>query len=139
MFDPASLQDWIDAPDAGPLPFASPPNDIDKALDALAEAIRQAENGERKSLAEYLMGQPERSRVARILAQLPSSQLMAFLERHKAEPAVADALAPGVVASGAADRVARANLFRRVMMAPRQYALKRACAAAAREHAGAFA
>ena len=139
MFDPASLQDWIDAPDAGPLPFASPPNDIDTALDALADAIRQAEHGERKSMAAYLMGLPARSRIARILAQLPSSQLMAFLERHKPETGVADALAPGLVASGAADRVARANLFRRVMMAPRQYALKRACAAAAREHAGAFA
>jgi len=139
MFDPASLQDWIDAPDAGPLPFASPPNDIDKALDALADAIRQAEDGERKSMAAFLMGLPARSRIAKILAQLPSSQLMAFLERHRAEPAVADTLAPGVVASGAADRVAGANLFRRVMMAPRQYALKRACDVAAREHAGAFA
>ena len=88
MIDPASLQNWIDPPDSvPPLPFAAndPPSDIDKALDTLAEAIRRAEDGERKSMASYLMRLPAVSRTAKILAQLPSSQLMAFLERHKAE------------------------------------------------------
>jgi hypothetical protein len=140
MIDPASLQNWIDLPDSvPPLPFASndPPNDIDKALDTLAEAIRRAEHGERKSMASYLMRLPAVSRTAKILAQLPSSQLMAFLERHRAENDVADALMPSIAASGADDRIARANLFRRVTMASRMYALKRACDAAAFQFAGA--
>ena len=140
MIDPASLQNWIDPPDSvPPLPFASndPPNDIDKALDTLAEAIRRAEHGERKSMASYLMRLPSVSRTAKILAQLPSSQLMAFLERHGAENDVADALMPSIAASGADDRLARANLFRRVTMASRMYALKRACDTAALQFAGA--
>jgi hypothetical protein len=140
MIDPASLQNWIDPPDSvPPLPFASndPPNDIDKALDTLAEAIRRAEHGERKSMASYLMRLPAVSRTAKILAQLPSSQLMAFLERHRAENDVADALMPSIAASGADDRIAQANLFRRVTMASRMYALKRACDAAAFQFAGA--
>jgi hypothetical protein len=141
MIDPASLQNWIDAPDSiPPLPFASndPPDDIDKALDTLAEAIRRAEDGERRSMASYLMRLPAVSRTAKILAQLPSSQLMAFLERHKAEnDVVADALMPSIAASGADDRIAQANLFRRVTMASRMYALKRACDAAALRFAGA--
>jgi len=140
MIDPASLQNWIDPPDSvPPLPFAAndPPNEIDKALDTLAEAIRQAEHGERNSMASYLMRLPSVSRTAKILTQLPSSQLMAFLERHRAENDVADALMPSIAASGAADRIARANLFRRVTMASRMYALKRACDAAAFQFAGA--
>ena len=141
MIDPASLQNWIDPPDSvPPLPFASndPTDEIDKVLDTLAEAIRRAEHGERKSMAGYLMRLPAVSRTAKILAQLPSSQLMAFLERHKAEnDVVADALMPSIAASGADDRMARANLFRRVTMASRMYALKRACDAAALRFAGA--
>jgi hypothetical protein len=140
MIDPASLQNWIDPPDSvPPLPFASndPTDEIDKALDTLAEAIRRAEHGERKSMASYLMRLPAVSRTAKILAQLPSSQLMAFLERHRAENDVADALMPSIAASGADDRIARANLFRRVTMASRMYALKRACDAAAFQFAGA--
>ena len=43
---------------------------------------------------------------------------------------------PSIAASGADDRMARANLFRRVTMAPRMYALKRACDAAALKLAG---
>ena len=88
-------------------------------------------------MASYLMRLPAVSRTAKILAQLPSSQLMAFLERHKAENDVADALMPSIAASGADDRMARANLSRRVTMAPRMYALKRACDAAALKLAGA--
>ena len=140
MIDPASLQNWIDPPDSiPPLPFAAndPPNEIDKALDTLAEAIRQAEHGERNSMASYLMRLPSVSRTAKILAQLPSSQLMAFLERHRADNDVAKALLPSIAASGADDRIARANLFRRVTMASRMYALKRACDAAALQFAGA--
>ena len=111
MIDPA-LQNWIDPPDSiPPLPFAAndPPNEIDKALDTLAEAIRRAEHGERKSLASYLMRLPAVSRTTKILAQLPSSQLMAFLERHRADNDVAEALMPSIAASGADDRMARAN------------------------------
>ncbi|MBV9909645.1 MAG: hypothetical protein JOY52_19005 [Hyphomicrobiales bacterium] len=78
-------------------------------------------------MASYLMQLPSVSRTAKILAQLPSSQLMAFLERHRGEPDVADALMPSLAASGADDRMAQANLFRRVMKASRIYALKRAC------------
>jgi hypothetical protein len=140
MIDPASLQNWIDPPDSvPPLPFAAndPPNEIDKALDTLAEAIRRAEHGERKSMASYLMRLPAVSRTTNILAQLPSSQLMAFLERHRADNDVAEALMPSIAASGADDRIARANLFRRVTMASRVYALKRACDAAAFQFAGA--
>jgi hypothetical protein len=140
MIDPAYLQNWIDTPDSvPPLPFASndPLDDIDKALDTLAEAIRRAEGGERKSMASYLTRLPAVSRTAKILAQLPSSQLMAFLERHKAENDVADALMPSIAASGADDRMARANLFRRLTMASRMYGLKRACDAAALKFAGA--
>jgi hypothetical protein len=140
MIDPASLQNWIDPPDSiPPLPFAAndPPNDIDKALDTLAEAIRRSEHGERKSMASYLMRLPAVSRTTKILAQLPSSQLMAFLERHRADNDVAEALMPSIAASGADDRIARANLFRRVTMASRMYALKRACDAAAFQFAGA--
>jgi hypothetical protein len=140
MIDPASLQNWIDPPDSiPPLPFAAndPPNEIDKALDTLAEAIRQAEHGERNSMASYLMRLPSVSRTAKILTQLPSSQLMAFLERHRADNDVAKALLPSIAASGADDRIARANLFRRVTMASRMYALKRACDAVAFQFAGA--
>jgi hypothetical protein len=140
MIDPASLQNWIDPPDSvPPLPFAAndPPNEIDKALDTLAEAIRRTEHGERKSVASYLMRLPAVSRTTNILAQLPSSQLMAFLERHRADNDVAEALMPSIAASGADDRIARANLFRRVTMASRMFALKRACDAAAFQFAGA--
>jgi hypothetical protein len=133
MLDPAfaSLQSWMDTSTRPPpLPFGAAQgetDEIDKALDTLAAAIRRAEGGERKSMATYLMRLPTVSRTAKILAQLPSSQLMAFLERHKGETDVADALMPSLAASGADDRMAQANLFRRVMMARRMYALKRAC------------
>jgi hypothetical protein len=131
MLDPASLQNWMDRSTRPPPllfgPAQGETDEIDKALDTLAAAIRRAEGGERKSMASYLMRLPSVSRTAKILAQLPSSQLMAFLERHRDEPDVADALMPSLAASGTDDRVARANLFRRVMTAPRMYALKRAC------------
>ena len=131
MIDPASLQNWMDRSTRPPPllfgPAQGETDEIDKALDTLAAAIRRAEGGERKSMASYLIPLPSVSRTAKILAQLPSSQLMAFLERHRDEPDVADALMPSLAASGTDDRGARANLFRRVMTAPRMYALKRAC------------
>jgi hypothetical protein len=131
MIDPASLQNWMDTSTSPPpLPFGpaqGETDEIDKALDTLAAAIRRAEGGERKNMASYLMRLPTVSRTAKIMAQLPSSQLMAFLERHRGETDVADALMPTLAASGVDDRVARTNLFRRVMMAPRMYALKRVC------------
>jgi hypothetical protein len=131
MLDPASPQNWMDRSTRPPPllfgPAQGETDEIDKALDTLAAAIRRAEGGERKSMASYLMRLPSVSRTAKILAQLPSSQPMAFLERHRDEPDVADALMPSLAASGTDDRVARANLFRRVMTAPRMYALKRAC------------
>src|ERR1700722_13214363 len=111
MLDPASLQNWMDR-STRPAPHLFGPaqgetDEIGKALDTLAAAIRRAEGGERKSMASYLMRLPSVSRTAKILAQLPSSQLMAFLERHRDEPDVADALMPSLAASGTDDRVAR--------------------------------
>jgi hypothetical protein len=131
MFDPASHQNWIDAP----YPFApptDPPDDIDKALDALADAIARANGGERRSMASHLARTPAVSKTAKVLSQLTASRLIAFLERHSVrDSGVPAALMPAV----AADRMARAQLFRRVTIAPRLYALQRACEAAALERA----
>jgi hypothetical protein len=139
MTDPAKFENWIDA-SPPPFPFGPPqgsPDEIDIALDALALAIGRAEGEERRSVASYLVSASAVSKTTKILAQLTSSRVMAFLERHKKHDAeVADALMPGVVASGAADRMARADLFRRVTMAARMVALKRACDAVRLEHAG---
>ena len=56
---------------------------------------------------------------------------MAFLDRcNKDDPTGAAALIPSVAASGAADRMGRAQLFRRLTNAARLYALQRACNAA---------
>ncbi len=136
MFDPASHQNWINAP----YPFGpptDPPDDVDKALDALADAIGRANGGERRSMASHLAHTPAVSKTARVLSQLTAPRLIAFLERHSGRnsdvPAV---LMPGIAASGAADRIARAQVFRRVTMAPRLYALQRACYVAALERAG---
>jgi len=136
MTDPASRENWIDAP----YPFApptDPPDDIDKALDALADAIARANGGKRRSMASHLARTPAVSKIARVLSQLTAARLIAFLERHSGcNSDVPAALMPGVAASGAADRIARAQVFRRVTMAPRLYALQRACEAAALERAG---
>ncbi len=136
MTDPASRQNWIDAP----YPFApptDPPDEVDKALDALADAIARANGGERRSFASHLARTPAVSRTAKVLSQLTASRLIAFLERHSGrDSGVPAALVSRVAASGAADRIARAQVFRRVTMAPRLYALQRACEAAALERAG---
>ena len=136
MFDPASHQNWIDAPYPFALP-TDPPDDIDKALDALADAVGRANGGERRSMASHLARTPAVSKTAKVLSQLTASRLIAFLERHSSSNSdVPAALMPAVAASGSGDRMARAQLFRRVTMAPRLYALQRACDAAALERAG---
>ena len=136
MTDPASRENWIDAPH----PFApptDPPDDIDKALDALADAIARTNGGKRRSMASHLARTPAVSKTAKVLSQLTAAQLIAFLERHSGRNSdVPAAFMPVIAASGAADRIARAQVFRRVTMAPRLYALQRACEAAALERAG---
>jgi hypothetical protein len=136
MTDPVPHENWIDAP----YPFASPrdpPDDVDRALDALAEAIGRANGGERRSMASHLARTPAVSKTARVLSQLTASRLIAFLERHSGRNSgVPAALMPGIAASGAADHIAQAQLFRRVSTPPRLYALQRACDSAALERAG---
>jgi hypothetical protein len=136
MIAPVPHENWIDAP----YPFApptDPPDDVDKALDALADAIGRANGEERRSMASHLARTPAVSKTAKVLSQLTASRLIAFLERHSGRNSgVPAALMPGIAASGAADRMAKAQLFRRVTMPPRLYALQRACDAAALESAG---
>ena len=133
MTDPVPHENWIDAP----YPFAPSTDDVDKALDMLADAIGRANGGARRSMASYLARTPAVSKTAKILSQLTASRLIAFLERHSGRNCgVPAALVPGIVASGAADRMAQAQLFRRVTMPPRLYALQRACGTAALERAG---
>jgi hypothetical protein len=139
MFDSATPTNWTPLPSA---PFAfstrqNPPDDIDRALDSLAEAIDRASGKGCERVAEYLDRPPGLGKVAGVISQLTSSRLAAFLERRNVRrPVVPSALVPGVVAAGAADRLARAQLFRRLMMDARLYALKRACDAVALTRAG---
>ena len=59
MTDPVPHDTWIDAP----YPFApptDPPDEVDKALDALADAIARANGGERRSMASHLARTPDR-------------------------------------------------------------------------------
>jgi hypothetical protein len=136
MTDPVPHENWIDAPYPFPPP-TDPPDDVDKALDALAEAIGRANRGERRSMASHLARTPAVSKTAKVLSQLTASRLIAFLERHSGRNSgVLAALMPGIAASGAADHIAQAQLFRRLTMPPRLYALQRACDAAALERAG---
>jgi hypothetical protein len=136
MTDPVPHENWIDAP----YPFApptDPPDDVDKALDELAEAIGRAGGREWRSLASHLARTPAVSKTAKVISQLTASRLIVFLERHSGRnPGIPGALMPGIAASGAADRMARVQLFRRVTMPPRLYALQRACGAVALERAG---
>jgi hypothetical protein len=135
MIDPVPHENWIDAP----YPFAppaDPPDEVDKALDALADAIGRVNGGERRSMASHLARTPALSKTAKVLSQLTASRLIAFLERHSGRNSgVPAALMPGITASGATDRMAQAQLFRRATMPPRLYALQRACDAAALERA----
>jgi hypothetical protein len=137
MIDPAEREDWIDAP----YPSSHSNNwldEIDKALDALADAIKRADSGDGRGIVSGLPLNPDMSKIANVFASLPSSRLIAFLERNSdgSTPSLG-AVLPAIVASGAADRVARAQLFRRITMAPRMYALKRACDSVARKGLGA--
>jgi hypothetical protein len=136
MTDPVPHENWIDAP----YPFApptDPPDDVDKALDALADAIGRSNGGERRSMASHLARTPAVSKTAKVLSQLTASRLIAFLERHSGRNSgVPAAFMPAIAASGVADRMAQAQLFRRVTMAPRLYALQHACDAVAPERAG---
>ncbi len=136
MIDPASHQNWIDAP--YPLaPPTDPPDDVDKALDALADAIARANGEEWRRMASHLACTPAVSKTAKVLSQLTAARLIAFLERHSGrDSGVPAALTPAIAASGAADPMARAQVFRRMTMAPRLYALQHACKAAALERAG---
>ena len=131
-----SHENWIDAP----YPFApptDPPDDVDKALDALADAIGPANGAERRSMASHLARTPAVSKTAKVLSQLTASRLIAFLERHSGRNSgVPAALMPGIAASGAADRMAQAQLFRRATMPPRLYALQRACDASLKRAGG---
>jgi hypothetical protein len=136
MTDPVPHENWIDAP----YPFApstDPPDDIDKALDTLADAIVRANGGEQRNMASHLGRNPAVAKVFKVLGRLPAARLVAFFDRHVGrEPDAPDVLMSGIAASGAADRMARAQVFGRVTMAPRLHALERACKAAALERAG---
>jgi hypothetical protein len=134
MIDPAEREDWIDAPH--PSSHSNDPVDeIDEALDALADAIKRPESGEGRSIASGLPLNPAMLKIADVFASLPSSRLIALLERNSdgSSPSDVAAALPAVVASGAADRVGRALSFRRITMSSRINALKRACDSLARQ------
>jgi hypothetical protein len=136
MIDPAARENWIDSPSLAAGPPTDPPDEIDRALDALADAIGRVEGGDRGVLG-YRPRAPIPSKTGRIFSQLTSSRLVAFLERHSGrDRAIATAVMPSLAASGAADRLARAQVFLRLMTASRLYALQRACDAAALRREG---
>ena len=84
------------------------PDDIDKALDALADAIARANDGERRSMAGHLARTPAVSKTAKVLSQLTASRLIAFLERHSGRDSGAPAaLMPGIAAPASPIRMAR--------------------------------
>jgi hypothetical protein len=138
MIDPAKQESWIDAPYP-----SSHSNDsfdeIDKALDALVDALNRADSGEGHGIVSGLPLNPMASKIAGVFASLPASRLIALLERTSEGliPIDRGALLPAIAASGAADRVARALAFRRITMASRIEALKRACDSVARQRLGA--
>ena len=70
MTDPAPNENWIDAPYPS-APSADPPDDIDKALDTLADAIVRANGGERRSLASHLARNPAVAKVSKVLGACP--------------------------------------------------------------------
>jgi hypothetical protein len=76
MTEPVPHENWIDAP----YPFAPPtdtPDDVDKALELLADAIGRANGGARRSMASYLARTPAVSKTAKVLSQLTASRLIA--------------------------------------------------------------
>jgi hypothetical protein len=137
MSDPAERECWIDTP--YPSSHSNAPLDeFDKALDALADALKRADSGEGRGIVSGLPLNPTTSKIATVFASLPTSRLIALLERNSdgSTPSMS-AVLPAIVASGTADRAARALLFRRITMAPRIAALQRACDSVARQRLGA--
>jgi hypothetical protein len=114
-------------------------DEIDKALDALVDALKRADSGGGRGIVSGLPLNPMTSKIADVFASLPSSRLIALLERNSegSIPSDKGALLRAIAASGAADRVARAVAFRRITMASRINALKRACDSVARQRLGA--
>jgi hypothetical protein len=137
MIEPAEREYRIDAPYPSSHPN-DPLDEFDKALDALVGALKRADSGEGRSMADGLPLNPAMLKIADVFASLPSSRLIALLERNSdgSTPSMG-AVLPAVVASGAADRAARALLFRRITMPSRINALKRACDSVARQRLGA--
>jgi hypothetical protein len=138
MIDPAEREYWMDAPYPSSHSNESL-DEIDKALDALVDALKRADSGEGRGIVSGLPLNPMTSKIADVFASLPSSRLIALLERNSegSIPSDKGALLRAIAASGAADRVARALAFRRITMASRINALKRACNSVARQRLGA--
>jgi hypothetical protein len=137
MSDHAEREYWIDTP--YPSSHSNDPLDeLDKALDALVGALTRADSGEGRGIVSGLPLSPFTSKIANVFASLPTSRLIALLERSSdgTAPSMGVVL-PAIVACGAADRVARAQSFRRITMAPRINALQRACDSAVRQRLGA--
>ena len=119
-------ENWIDAPYPSAAP-TDPPDDIDRALDTLADAIVEAAGGERRTIASHLARTPALLKTAKVIRQLPASRLVAFLQRTSGRDSEAPAaLMPAIAAAGVADRTARAQLFLRLTMPARLHALQRA-------------
>jgi hypothetical protein len=138
MIDPAERKHWIDTPH--PSSYSDDPLDeIDKALDALVGVLKRADSGEGRGIVSGLPQNPMTSKIVNVFASLPSSRLIALLERNSegANPSDKGVLLPAIVASGVVDRVARALAFRRITMASRINALKRACDSVSRQRLGA--
>jgi hypothetical protein len=137
MIDPAEREHWIDAPYP-----SSRSNDrldeIDKALDGLADALKRVDKGEGRGIVSGHPLNAGTSKIANVFVSLPSSRLIALLERNSGGSSPSDmaALLPMVIAAGVADRAARTLLFRRITMASRINALNRACDSIARQGLG---
>ena len=70
-------------------------------------------------MASHLARNPAVAKVSKVLGRLPAARLVAFFDRHVGrEPDAQDVLMSGIAASGAADRMARAQVFGRVTMRP---------------------
>jgi hypothetical protein len=138
MIDPAERESWIHRP--YPSSHSNDPLDeLDKALDALADALKRADIGEGCGIVSGIPLNPITPKIANVFASLPSSRLIALLERNSGglTPSDMGVILPAIAAFGMADRVAGALLFRRITMAPRINALQRACDSVARQRLGA--
>jgi hypothetical protein len=138
MIDPAEREYWIDTP--YPSSHSDDPLDeLDKALDALVGTLKRGDGGGGRGIVSGLPLNPITSKIANVFASLPTSRLIALLERNSdgSNPSDMGAVLPAIVASGVADRAARALAFQRITTAPRINALKRACDSVARQRLGA--